>query len=122
MAASSPPVQRVGAGSAPLAAKPPGSARRLDALVAVAAVLVIAGAILDLSQHPSGTALLPAVIAIATLAALVTFLLGLIILGHWPVNSVYILGLFLGIDLIFAGAGWIGLGFGLHRAPAVRTA
>ncbi len=45
----------------------------------------------------------------------VTLLLGLIILVHWPVNSLYILGLFLGIDLIFAGASWIGLGLGLRR-------
>jgi uncharacterized membrane protein HdeD (DUF308 family) len=37
-------------------------------------------------------------------------------LAHWPVSSLYILGLFLGIDLIMAGAAWIGLGFGLHRA------
>ena len=38
------------------------------------------------------------------------------ILARWPVSSLYILGLFLGIDLIMAGAGWIGLGFGLRRA------
>jgi len=56
------------------------------------------------------------------LSGVITLLLGLIILAHWPVNSVYILGMFLGIDLIFAGAGWIGLGFGLHRAPTARTA
>jgi uncharacterized membrane protein HdeD (DUF308 family) len=56
------------------------------------------------------------------LSGVITLLLGLIILAHWPVNSVYILGMFLGIDLIFAGAGWIGLGFGLHRVPAARTA
>ena len=37
--------------------------------------------------------------------------------AHWPVSSVYTLGIFLGIDLIFAGASWIGLGFGLRRAP-----
>jgi uncharacterized membrane protein HdeD (DUF308 family) len=55
-------------------------------------------------------------------SGLITLLLGLLILARWPVNSVYILGLFLGIDLIFAGAGWIGLGFGLHRAPAARAA
>jgi uncharacterized membrane protein HdeD (DUF308 family) len=48
----------------------------------------------------------------------ITLLLGLVILAHWPVNSVYILGLFLGIDLIMAGASWIGLGFGLRRATA----
>ncbi|TPQ35324.1 hypothetical protein C2U70_14805 [Bradyrhizobium guangdongense] len=49
------------------------------------------------------------------LSAVITLLLGLMILARWPVNSVYILGVFLGIDLIFAGAGWIGLGLGLKR-------
>jgi uncharacterized membrane protein HdeD (DUF308 family) len=52
-------------------------------------------------------------------SGIITLLLGLIILAHWPVSSLYILGLFLGIDLVFAGAGWIGLGLGLRRrAPA----
>lgn len=55
-------------------------------------------------------------------SGVVTLLLGLLILARWPINSVYILGLFLGIDLIMAGAGWIGLGFGLHRAPVSRAA
>ena len=45
----------------------------------------------------------------------ITLLLGLVILAHWPVSSLYILGLFLGIDLIFAGAGWLAVGFGLAR-------
>jgi uncharacterized membrane protein HdeD (DUF308 family) len=49
------------------------------------------------------------------LSGVITLLLGLLILAHWPVSSLYILGLFLGIDLIMAGAGWIGLGFGLRR-------
>ncbi len=48
-------------------------------------------------------------------SGVITLLLGLLILARWPINSVYILGLFLGIDLIMAGAGWIGLGFGLRR-------
>jgi uncharacterized membrane protein HdeD (DUF308 family) len=48
-------------------------------------------------------------------SGVITLLLGLIILAHWPVSSLYILGLFLGIDLIFAGAGWIAVGFGLRR-------
>jgi uncharacterized membrane protein HdeD (DUF308 family) len=56
------------------------------------------------------------------LSGVITLLLGLVILAHWPVNSVYILGLFLGIDLIMAGAGWIGLGLGLHRGPASQPA
>ena len=56
------------------------------------------------------------------LSGIITLVLGVVILAHWPVNSVYILGLFLGIDLIMAGAGWIGLGLGLHRVPASRPA
>ena len=55
-------------------------------------------------------------------SGVITLLLGLLILARWPINSVYILGLFLGIDLIMAGIGWIGLGLGLHRAPASRPA
>ena len=49
------------------------------------------------------------------LSGVITLLLGVLILARWPVSSLYILGLFLGIDLIVAGAGWIGLGFGLRR-------
>ena len=52
------------------------------------------------------------------LSGVITLLLGLLILARWPVNSVYILGLFLGIDLIMAGACWIGLGAGLRRERA----
>jgi uncharacterized membrane protein HdeD (DUF308 family) len=50
------------------------------------------------------------------LSGAVTLVLGLIILNHWPVSSLYILGLLLGIDLVFAGASWIGMGFGLRKA------
>jgi len=56
------------------------------------------------------------------LSGVVTLLLGLLILARWPINSIYILGLFLGIDLIMAGAGWIGLGFGLHQRPVTSRA
>jgi uncharacterized membrane protein HdeD (DUF308 family) len=50
----------------------------------------------------------------------VTLLLGLVILARWPVSSVYVLGLFLGIDLVIAGASWIGIGLDL-RARARRV-
>lgn len=50
------------------------------------------------------------------LSAVITLLLGVLILAHWPVSGLYILGLFLGIDLVMAGAGWIGLGLSLRRA------
>lgn len=54
--------------------------------------------------------------AAVALSGVITFLLGLIIVIHWPVSGLYILGLFLGIDLIFAGVGWIALGLGLRKA------
>jgi uncharacterized membrane protein HdeD (DUF308 family) len=50
------------------------------------------------------------------LSGLITFLIGLVILAHWPVASLYVLGVLLGIDLIVAGAGWIGAGLGVKRA------
>ncbi|QOZ54209.1 HdeD family acid-resistance protein [Bradyrhizobium sp. CCBAU 53338] len=49
------------------------------------------------------------------LSGAITLLLGLLIVARWPVNSVYVLGLFLGIDLVMAGAGWISLGLSLKR-------
>jgi uncharacterized membrane protein HdeD (DUF308 family) len=49
------------------------------------------------------------------LSGVITLLLGLIILAHWPVSGLYILGVFLGIDLVFAGLSWIGIGFGLRK-------
>ena len=54
------------------------------------------------------------------LSGIITLMLGLLILARWPINSVYVLGLFLGIDLILAGAGWIGIGLGLRGHQARR--
>ena len=56
------------------------------------------------------------------LSSLVTLLLGLLILAHWPISSVYVLGIFLGVDLVMAGSAWIGLGFALHRGGTHATA
>ncbi len=44
------------------------------------------------------------------LAGLLTAALGMIILFDWPDNSSYVLGLFIGVDLLFYGASWIGFG------------
>ncbi|MBB5703091.1 uncharacterized membrane protein HdeD (DUF308 family) [Ochrobactrum daejeonense] len=43
----------------------------------------------------------------------ITVLLGLIIAAQWPVNSLFILGLFLAIDLIFQGWSFIAFGLGI---------
>ncbi len=55
-------------------------------------------------------------------SSLITLVLGVLILARWPVSSVYTLGIFLGIDLVMAGAGWLGMGFGLHRGGTPSTA
>jgi uncharacterized membrane protein HdeD (DUF308 family) len=49
------------------------------------------------------------------LSGVITFLLGLLIVAKWPVSSLYVLGIFLGVDLVIAGVGWIGVGLGLRR-------
>lgn len=51
---------------------------------------------------------------IAVLSGLVTFILGVIIIASWPVNSRYVLGLFLAIDLVFYGVALSGLAFQLR--------
>ena len=52
--------------------------------------------------------------AMVLLAAAVTFLLGLVIVVHWPTDSVYVLGILLGVDLLFHGVGWATFGVGLR--------
>ena len=48
------------------------------------------------------------------LSGAITVILGLVILARWPVSSVYVLGLFLGIDLVIAGVSWIRIGLDLR--------
>ena len=48
-------------------------------------------------------------------SALITFLLGGMIIAHWPYSSFYTLGIFLGIDLIFIGSGWLQMGLALKK-------
>ena len=54
---------------------------------------------------------------IVVLAGLVTLLVGLVIVAHWPWGSLYILGIFLAVDLIFTGVGWLSMGMGLSSRP-----
>jgi uncharacterized membrane protein HdeD (DUF308 family) len=57
------------------------------------------------ADHPRG---------LVFLAAAVTVLLGLVIVSHWPRDSVYVLGTLLGVDLLFHGVGWVSFGMGLQ--------
>ena len=51
-------------------------------------------------------------------SALITLLLGLMIVAKWPYSSAYTLGIFLGIDLIFIGSGWFSIGLALKKKKA----
>jgi uncharacterized membrane protein HdeD (DUF308 family) len=57
------------------------------------------------ADHPRG---------LVFVAAAVTILLGLIIVSHWPLDSLYVLGTLLGVDLLFHGVGWVSFGMGLY--------
>lgn len=46
----------------------------------------------------------------------ITFALGLLVLAEWPASGLWVIGLFIGIDLIFYGAAWIALALGLRSA------
>ena len=48
-------------------------------------------------------------------SAVITLLLGLIIIAQWPWSSVYTLGIFLGIDLLFIGSSWLMIGLALKK-------
>jgi uncharacterized membrane protein HdeD (DUF308 family) len=50
------------------------------------------------------------------LAGAVTLLLGAVILAHWPVSSLFVLGVLLGVDLVIIGIGWILVGSGLKSS------
>ena len=50
------------------------------------------------------------------LSGVVTLLLGVVVVAQWPISSQWVIGTFLGVDLIFAGAAWIGVGLTLKRA------
>ncbi len=53
------------------------------------------------------------------LSGCVSALLGMLILKQWPSDGVWVIGLFLGIEMIFNGLAWIMMADGLRRlAPA----
>ena len=47
---------------------------------------------------------------------IITLVLGGLILAQWPASGLWVIGLFVGIDLIFYGLAWIALAAGLRTA------
>jgi uncharacterized membrane protein HdeD (DUF308 family) len=45
---------------------------------------------------------------------LITLVLGLMILAQWPASGLWVIGLFIGINLIFYGAAWMAIAWGLR--------
>jgi len=50
------------------------------------------------------------------LDGIIAFVLGLFVLAQWPASGLWVIGLFIGIDLIFYGAAWIALALGLRAS------
>jgi uncharacterized membrane protein HdeD (DUF308 family) len=51
----------------------------------------------------------------------ISLFLGIYIWRHFPESAFWVLGLFVGIDLIFAGWSWIWLAIGVHGAFASKS-
>ncbi len=46
---------------------------------------------------------------------IIAFILGVLVLAQWPASGLWVIGLFIGIDLIFYGGAWIALALGCAR-------
>ena len=51
------------------------------------------------------------------LSGLIDFILGVMIWQEWPASALWVIGLFVGISLLFRGFNWIGLGLSLRSLP-----
>ena len=51
----------------------------------------------------------------------VTLFLGILIYKQWPSSGLWVIGLFIGIDLLFNGWAWIMLAIGLRTAPRIAA-
>jgi uncharacterized membrane protein HdeD (DUF308 family) len=52
----------------------------------------------------------------SALDGVITFILGLLVLAQWPASGLWVIGLFIGIDLILYGIAWIAIALGLRGA------
>jgi uncharacterized membrane protein HdeD (DUF308 family) len=57
----------------------------------------------------------------ALAGGIVDLILGLMIWQEWPASALWVIGLFLGISLIFRGVNWIVLGLALRALPRPAT-
>jgi uncharacterized membrane protein HdeD (DUF308 family) len=55
-------------------------------------------------------------------SGIIDVVLGVLIWLEWPASALWVIGLFVGINLIFRGFNWIGLGMALRGLPRPSTA
>src|SRR5207253_7419236 len=50
-------------------------------------------------------------------SGLIDLILGVMIWLEWPASALWVIGLFVGISLVFRGFNWVGLGLSLRMLP-----
>jgi len=90
-------------------AQPTAAAAALTIVVGIGFLLAGGARIWLGSKLPDGPK------AYIVFAGVVTLLLGGLILAGWPGNTLFVLGTLFGVDMVFYGASWIGLGLKLRR-------
>jgi len=55
-------------------------------------------------------------------SGIIDVILGVLIWMEWPASALWVIGLFVGINLIFRGINWIGLGMALRGLPRPAVA
>ena len=55
-------------------------------------------------------------------SGIIDLVLGLLIWWEWPASALWVIGLFLGISLVFRGMHWIALGLAVRSLPTPRVA
>ena len=53
---------------------------------------------------------------------IIDVILGVMIWQEWPASALWVIGLFVGINLLFRGFNWIALGLALRSLPRPQTA
>jgi uncharacterized membrane protein HdeD (DUF308 family) len=55
------------------------------------------------------------------LSGVVDFILAMMIWQEWPASALWVIGMFVGISLVFRGFNWIGLGLAVRAIPRTGT-
>jgi uncharacterized membrane protein HdeD (DUF308 family) len=51
------------------------------------------------------------------LSGIIDLILGVMIWQEWPASALWVIGMFVGINMVFRGINWIGLGLSLRAMP-----